>query len=85
MSSMAFFTRTKASSCTLMAMAARRGLLFFKAAVFKTLAAAERRSLVSSSWMNAGLKVLVKRSCASSELNTARALEQASISSWRVF
>mmetsp|Transcript_72281 Transcript_72281/g.233898 ORF Transcript_72281/g.233898 Transcript_72281/m.233898 type:complete len:246 (+) Transcript_72281:829-1566(+) len=88
MSSMAFFTFEKASNRTLYARVANRGLCNFLAAAASMLEACSRRSecpFAISSCKNAGLKVLLKRSCASSPLNTARALDTACISSWRVF
>mmetsp|Transcript_24564 Transcript_24564/g.52121 ORF Transcript_24564/g.52121 Transcript_24564/m.52121 type:complete len:205 (-) Transcript_24564:720-1334(-) len=87
MSSIAFFTRVKASRRTRLASVERRGLWSRWAAAASNLEAFVRRSewVVLCSWTKAGLKVRVKRSWASSPLRTARALETASISSWRVF
>mmetsp|Transcript_14706 Transcript_14706/g.26088 ORF Transcript_14706/g.26088 Transcript_14706/m.26088 type:complete len:213 (+) Transcript_14706:609-1247(+) len=87
MSSMAFFTLTKASKRTLVAMAARRGLPTFFATAESTFAAWERRSEFKdvSFCRSAGLKVFVKTSWASSPLKMATALETASISICRVF
>eukprot|EP00429_Kryptoperidinium_foliaceum_P073669 CAMPEP_0176212560 /NCGR_PEP_ID=MMETSP0121_2-20121125/15215_1 /TAXON_ID=160619 /ORGANISM="Kryptoperidinium foliaceum, Strain CCMP 1326" /LENGTH=82 /DNA_ID=CAMNT_0017551613 /DNA_START=14 /DNA_END=258 /DNA_ORIENTATION=+ len=82
MSSMAFFTRVNASNFTWYANVAKRGLCIFDAAADSTCAASWRRldCTAPSRWSNAGLKVRVKRSCASSPLKTAKALETASIS-----
>mmetsp|Transcript_94911 Transcript_94911/g.306921 ORF Transcript_94911/g.306921 Transcript_94911/m.306921 type:complete len:210 (-) Transcript_94911:855-1484(-) len=88
MSSMAFLTRSKASSLTLVARADRYGEWNFLALNSSTRAAAVRRLLISAplcTWTNDGLKVFVNRSCASSPDRTAKALETASISNWRVF
>mmetsp|Transcript_95182 Transcript_95182/g.264641 ORF Transcript_95182/g.264641 Transcript_95182/m.264641 type:complete len:216 (-) Transcript_95182:204-851(-) len=87
MSSMAFFTRVKASRRTLYASVASRGLCSFWATVVSNMEAVARRFECStpSFCTSAGLNVRVKRSCASSPLRMASAFETASISSWRVF
>mmetsp|Transcript_19985 Transcript_19985/g.45530 ORF Transcript_19985/g.45530 Transcript_19985/m.45530 type:complete len:208 (-) Transcript_19985:897-1520(-) len=87
MSSMAFLTRVKASRRTLYAKVASLGLCSLEAAAVRSFAAWSRRSDVpwDSSCRRAGLKVRVNRSCASSPLRTANALETACISSCRVF
>eukprot|EP00427_Karlodinium_veneficum_P052397 CAMPEP_0169365376 /NCGR_PEP_ID=MMETSP1017-20121227/32521_1 /TAXON_ID=342587 /ORGANISM="Karlodinium micrum, Strain CCMP2283" /LENGTH=83 /DNA_ID=CAMNT_0009463183 /DNA_START=44 /DNA_END=295 /DNA_ORIENTATION=- len=83
MSSIAFLTRVKASKRTRTANVARRGFLSFCATACNSFEACVRRSdcMDASLCNKEGLKVLVKRSCASSVLKTAKAFETASISS----
>mmetsp|Transcript_105823 Transcript_105823/g.257102 ORF Transcript_105823/g.257102 Transcript_105823/m.257102 type:complete len:248 (-) Transcript_105823:37-780(-) len=86
MSSMAFFTRSKAFKRTLVASAASRGLCIFCATAARSCEAFSRRleCAVLSCCRSEGLKVLVKRSCASSLLSTEMASETACISCCRV-
>merc|ERR1719197_1649242 len=85
---MAFFTLVKASSFTLVARVAKRGLLNFFETAVRREEAWSRRSIAASTvtvalvW--AKLKVRENKSCASSELRTERALDTASISRARV-
>mmetsp|Transcript_71032 Transcript_71032/g.130942 ORF Transcript_71032/g.130942 Transcript_71032/m.130942 type:complete len:206 (-) Transcript_71032:199-816(-) len=87
MSSMAFFTCVNASRRTLTAKLASRGFFTFLATADSSFEASSRRVdcklLLCCS--KAGLKVLVNKSCASSVLRIASALDTASISAWRVF
>mmetsp|Transcript_86152 Transcript_86152/g.244010 ORF Transcript_86152/g.244010 Transcript_86152/m.244010 type:complete len:208 (+) Transcript_86152:215-838(+) len=85
-SSIAFFTFSNASSCMLVARAARRGECNFDA-VAASSSAAWRRSPVRRRRVcrKAGLNVRVNVSWASSPLRMANALETASISAARVF
>mmetsp|Transcript_111994 Transcript_111994/g.316836 ORF Transcript_111994/g.316836 Transcript_111994/m.316836 type:complete len:216 (-) Transcript_111994:16-663(-) len=87
MTSMAFFARAKASSRTLVAISASLGLRSRSAAAASRPEALLRRSLLADRpcCRSEGLKVRVKRSCASSPLRMERAFETASISSCRVF
>mmetsp|Transcript_106703 Transcript_106703/g.281467 ORF Transcript_106703/g.281467 Transcript_106703/m.281467 type:complete len:201 (-) Transcript_106703:693-1295(-) len=96
MSSMAFLTRSNASIRTRTARDDKRGLCNLRATSSSSLEARSRRAEWAAAALctnatpaplaaPAGLKVLVKRSCASSPLRTAMALDTASISWLRVF
>mmetsp|Transcript_105430 Transcript_105430/g.275272 ORF Transcript_105430/g.275272 Transcript_105430/m.275272 type:complete len:225 (+) Transcript_105430:95-769(+) len=87
MSSIAFFTRSNASSFTRVARVDRRGLCSLAAARDSTSEACSRREdrVLTRACASDGLNVLVKRLCTSSELRAASALETASISRARVF
>mmetsp|Transcript_71031 Transcript_71031/g.130937 ORF Transcript_71031/g.130937 Transcript_71031/m.130937 type:complete len:206 (-) Transcript_71031:199-816(-) len=87
MSSMAFFTRVKASMRTRSAKAARRGLCTLCETALSSFTACVRRNddVELAAWAKEGLKVFVNKSCASSELRIDSALDTASISSCLVF